>query len=137
MTNEFSDYYFNVGRICCLRKDYPKALDYYNKGLKIDQDLGNKFNLAGDYNKIGELYFEMDNLAQADTYFSKSIAVSKEINAYPESAATYRNLGLLYEKKGRRDKAKEYLIKARDIYGLIDANKRRNIEQEILELSSS
>lgn len=136
LTHELSDYYFNIGEIYARRKEYLKAMDCYDKGLKIDEKLGNKFNLASDYGMIAELHVEMDNLAQAEKYFNQSVGLSKEINAYPELADAYYNLGLLYKKKNQKNKAKDCLRQAQEIYALIGSNKYQKIKQEFLEFGS-
>jgi len=68
---------------------------------------GNKMNLAGDYNMLGELYVEMDSFLEAEAYFMRAATVSKEISLRPELAGAWQNLGLLYKKKGLKSKAWE------------------------------
>jgi len=136
LKNELSDYYFNLGEIYLFEKQYQKALDCYTKGLKIDQGQGNRPGVAGDYNMIGELYIEMDNLEEAENFFHQSILVCKEIKSPIELASAYYNLGLLYKKKGKINKAREYLRQAQEIYRLIDTPDYQEIKKEFLELSN-
>ncbi|MFH1269685.1 MAG: tetratricopeptide repeat protein, partial [Candidatus Omnitrophota bacterium] len=109
LRNELSDCYFNIGEICLFQKEYQKARDYYMQGLKIDEFQDDKPSLASDYNMIGELYVQMDDFQESERFFNQSIVISKQINARPELASAYYNLGLLYKKKGRKNKARDYL----------------------------
>jgi tetratricopeptide (TPR) repeat protein len=128
---ELSDYYFNIGEIYSFQKEYQKALDYYHKGLDIDKSLGHKPNIAGDYNMMGELYAEMDNFKEAEEYFNKAIAMAKEINYRPEIASSYYNLGVMYKKMGRKNRSRENLRQAQEIYSVIDPLKYQQIKLEL------
>ncbi len=130
LKEELSDYYFNLGEIYLFEKEHQKALDCYMKGLKIDQLHGNKPSIASDYNMVGELYMAMDNLAEAEKYFNQSVSASLEIDAQPELAYAYYNLGLLYKERGQRNKMREYLRLAQEIYWRIDTPEYQRIKQE-------
>ena len=134
LKNELSDYYFNLGEICLFEKQYQQALDYYLRGLEIDLAQNNKTNLAGDYNMIGELYLEIDNLPEAENFFARAVLASKEINRLPELACAWHNLGLLYKKKGRKNKTRDYLRQAQEIYRSIDLSSYEEIKQELFDL---
>ncbi|MCX5706636.1 MAG: CHAT domain-containing protein [Candidatus Omnitrophica bacterium] len=120
LKNELSDYYFNLGELYVFEKQYQKALDCYLSGLKIDEFQANKASLASDYNMIGELYVDMDNFSQAEKSFNQAIEVSSQIKSRTDLAEAYRNLGSLYKRLGKKNKAKEYLRLAQEIYGIID-----------------
>ncbi len=134
LNNELSDYYFNLGEICIFEKQYQKALDNYTRGLKIDEFQGNMPSIASDYNMFGELYAEMDDLRQAERFFNQSVAISKQINARPELAAAYYNLGVLYKNKAHKNKARDYLRQAQEIYASMDTPDYQEIKKELLEL---
>ena len=136
MKHELSDYYFNLGEINLFEKQYSLALDYYMKGLKIDELEGHRLNLTGDYNMIGELYMEMDNLVEAEKYFNQALSLSKEIDAQPELANAYYDLGLLAKKKGQKNKAREFLRLAQEIYRKMDVPEYQQIKQEFLDLDN-
>jgi tetratricopeptide (TPR) repeat protein len=137
LENELSDCYFNLGEISLFEKQYQKALDYYLTGLKIDQGQNNKVNLASDYNMIGELYLEMDDLTQAEINFKHSAALAGEINSLPDLANANYNLGLLYKKKGKKNLAREHWRKAQEIYRSVDPDKYQEIRGQLLEMDGS
>ncbi|MBN2831633.1 MAG: tetratricopeptide repeat protein [Candidatus Omnitrophica bacterium] len=134
LKNELSDYYFNLGELYFLDKQYNKALGYYLSGLKIDKVQGNKRNLASDYNMIGELYLEMDNFIEAEGNFNQALLIAEEIRFKPDIAEANYNLGTLYRKMGRIKKCKEFLRKAQEIYGVIDKPSYEEVKEEILSL---
>ena len=134
MKNELSDYYFNLGEIYLMEKQYQKALDSYTKGLKIDQMQHNLPSIAADYNMIGELYLEMDNLVDAEKFFKQALEACKGIDAPLELACAYYNLGLLYKEKGQKNRTREYLRQAQEIYVKIDTPDYQEIKQEFLSL---
>ena len=136
LKNELSDYYFNLGEIHLLEKQFQKTLDCYMRGLKIDETQGNIPSIASDYNMIGELYVEMDNSMEAEKFFNQSVLVCQEINALPELACAYNNLGLLYKQKGKINKAREYFRQAQQIYSRIDTSDYQKVKQELLGLNN-
>ncbi len=136
LKNELSDYYFNLGEIYLFEKQYNKALDFYQRGLKIDLAQGNKPNIASDYNMIGELYAEMGNLVEAENLFNQALSAYQGIIAPLEVACVYENLGILYKQKGRKNKSREFLRQAQEIYIRFDPAAYEEVKQELLELSS-
>lgn len=134
---ELSDYYFNLGEVYLFEKQYQKALDNYLLGLKIDMAQGNNLSLVSDYNMLGELYQEMERAPEAEASFQKAIDLAKQIQLQPELAAAYRNLGLFYKKQGKKNKAKEYLRLAQEIYSKIDFSAYQEIKSEILSIDSA
>ena len=90
--------------------------------------------MTSDYNMIGELYLEMDDLLKAEGYFKQSAKLAEEINSLPESASAHYNLGLLYKKQGRKNMARECWRKAQEIYRSLDPAKYQEIRAQLLEL---
>jgi tetratricopeptide (TPR) repeat protein len=83
---------------------------------------------------LGELYVEMDNLAEAEKYFEQAKAAAEQINAPLEFASAQFNLGLLYKQKGYKNKARECFRQAQEIYSRIDTPDYQNVKQELLTL---
>jgi tetratricopeptide (TPR) repeat protein len=130
--SELSDYYFNLGEICLFEKEFHKAMNFYQAGLKIDEAQGNKMNLASDYNMIAELYLEMDNLKEAKDYFERAIKASDELKYPPGLALAQYNLGLLYKKMGRKNAARESFRQAEEIYRRIDPLSYEEVKKELM-----
>jgi CHAT domain-containing protein/lipopolysaccharide biosynthesis regulator YciM len=134
-TPELSDYYFNMGEIALFEGKYQEALDSYNKGLAIDRKINHCFNLSSDYQMMGELYAEMDRFAEAENYFKESIALCKQITNLPVLASVYYDLGILYRQNGYKDKAKEFLCLAEELYRQIDIPEYQKVKQELSSLN--
>lgn len=88
-----------------------QALFYAQKGLAIDQSLGNVLNLGLSYKKIAALCLAQDKFDQADTYLMKADSCAKKTAALE----LRRDIDLLYanyfEKKGDLTAANRYLRK--------------------------
>lgn len=131
---ELSDYYFNMGEIFMFEKKYQEALDYYSKGLEIDKRLSHFFNLSSDYQMLGELYYEMEKFTEAERYFRESAALCKRINNLPVLASVYYDLGLLYKRMGIKQRAREFMAYALQIYKNIDTPDYQKVHQEYLAM---
>ena len=70
-----SSYLYSLGRLCKLKGDYSRALDYYNKRLVIDLDKGYTFRQGFDLLRIGEMKFLVGNYAKASEYFKSAIEI--------------------------------------------------------------
>ncbi|MDD5282360.1 MAG: tetratricopeptide repeat protein, partial [Candidatus Omnitrophica bacterium] len=130
------DCYFNLGEVYLYEKEYNKALDYYFKGIKIDQRQNNRVNLVCGYNMIGELYMEIDDLSKAEAYFKDSAKLAEEINSCIDLASVNYNLGLLYKKRGKKNMTRQHWRKAQEIYRSIDFDKYQEIRNQLLELDN-
>jgi len=136
LKNELSDYFFNLGEIYSYEKEYQKALSYYLKGLKLDEMQQNLPSIVSDKDMIGELYVEMDNLNEAEKLFKQAIEIGKNIKAPLELASAYHNLGLVYKKRGQKNRARENLREAQQIYVGIDEEEYKAVKAELLSLDS-
>ncbi|CAF1465947.1 unnamed protein product [Adineta ricciae] len=83
--------------------DYAKALQYYEKGLSIQQQSlpANHPDLATSYNNIGLVYDHMGDYAKALQYYEK--------------ATSYNNIGLVYGAMGDYAKGCIFLERGREI----------------------
>jgi len=136
LKSELSDYFFNLGEVYLYEKEYQKALDCYLKGLKIDEMQQNLPSIVSDNDMIGELYTEMDNFAYAEKFFNQALEAGKQIKAPLELASVYHNLGRIYSKLGRKNKARENLRAAQEIYVQRDENAYQEIKAELLNLDN-
>ncbi len=134
LQNELSDCYFNTGETYFYEKEYRKALDNYLQGLVVDKTHGNRANLPEDYNMIAELYTETGSFEDAERYLIWALAAAQEINNPSETAKSYYNLGVLFHKKGRNDKAREYLLLSRGQCRQMDSPLAKKVETLLAEL---
>ncbi|MBL4716838.1 MAG: tetratricopeptide repeat protein, partial [Bacteroidia bacterium] len=59
--------------------DYSKALEYYFKALKIDEEMGNKREIASILGNIGSLYTETGRFAEAKVYLDSALVLCEDI----------------------------------------------------------
>ncbi|MCX7662047.1 MAG: tetratricopeptide repeat protein, partial [Candidatus Omnitrophica bacterium] len=135
LKRELSDYYFNLGEIYFYEKEYQKALKYYLEGLNIDRRQNNLFNLASDYNMLGELYLEMRNFSQAEECFFKAVNYAQKCANHLDLGYAFYNLAQLYKEKKQKQKAREYLRYAQEIFKEKQLPFYEKIREEIEELN--
>ena len=85
---------------------------------------------------MGEIALKVDP-ARAVSHFEKSIAVLKKINAANELALAYAGYGRLQKQQGQLAQARDYLMKALEIFErlgtLLEPDKVREILAELPE----
>ena len=100
--------------------DYPIALEYHFKALKIREKVfgAENLNTANSYDNIGEVYREKDDYDTALEYQQKALAIREKAlgTKHPDTATSINNIGLVYNEQGDYDKALEYLLKASIIW---------------------
>ena len=101
----------NVGYVYGNYGDMQKQLEYFEKSLKINEELGDKKGLAGAFNSVGYAHKLLGNLKKAIEYYGKSIKIRDEIGDKKGVSSSYLNIGSLYESQGEIDKALEYYQK--------------------------
>jgi tetratricopeptide (TPR) repeat protein len=88
------------GNVASDRKDYTKAIEYYEKSIQADP------KYAYPYNGLGNFYKEQKEYAKAIEYYEKAI------QADPNFAYPYNGLGNVYQEQKEYAKAIEYYEKA-------------------------
>jgi serine phosphatase RsbU (regulator of sigma subunit) len=110
----------NVGNSYSNTGDYPNALIYYNKGLKIKEELGDKIGMAHAFNNIGLVYENQSDFATALDYFFKSLNISITVDDKHSMALAYNNIGVIYLNQQNFQQAITYYKKGMEIYKALD-----------------
>ena len=87
--------YNGIGVRHMKKADYPLALEYYFKALKLFEQLNDSKSIAGVLANIGELYQVKNDISNAKTYILQSMNVSKKnnnIESYLDAAHTLANI---------------------------------------------
>jgi tetratricopeptide (TPR) repeat protein len=96
--------------------EYDKALEYYQKSLKIREKVYGKEHpkTAISYNNIGLVYDSKGEYNKALEYYQKSLKIREKVygKEHPDTAESYNNIGSVYNSKGEYDKALEYYQKS-------------------------
>ena len=115
-------FYNEIGLVYDEQRDYPKALEYYQKALDIrERVFGHGHpDLAKAYDRIGLLCECYGDYAKALEYHQKAIEIIEQAFGMdnPVIVSSYYNrIGTVYNHKGDYAKALEYHQKALDILG--------------------
>ncbi|HEX7414625.1 MAG TPA: tetratricopeptide repeat protein, partial [Bacteroidia bacterium] len=97
--------YNTLGNVYWNQADYPKALDYYFKALKMREELGDKSEIAINLGNIGSLYTKTSKYKEAETYLLDALKMDKEIGAQDGERDDEEKLSELYEQTGRHKEA--------------------------------
>jgi class 3 adenylate cyclase len=102
-----------------IRGDYPNALDYYQRSLKIKEEIGDKNGIANSLNNIGIIYQYQGDYPNALDYNQRSSNIYEEIGDKNGIASSLNNIGVIYKDPGDYPKAikqcSEGLLQAQEI----------------------
>jgi len=118
-----SSAYNNIGNVYRLQGKYKEALEYLQKALAIDHEIGDKSSEALSLNNIGNIFISQGVYEKALEYYFKSLAIRQEINDKNGIAISFNNIGLAYKNQGNYDKALEYYENSYQIFKEINDKK--------------
>lgn len=95
-----------------LKGDYRKAIDFQNRRLKINQELGDKKGTAGALGNIGNIYSRQSNYPMALDYFERSLKIKEDLGDKKGMSVTITNIGVIYRKQGNTAKALDYYLQS-------------------------
>ncbi len=128
-----SDYLNQYGYILDKLGESKKAIEYYEKALKIDIEVyGDKHpNVATRYNNIGAAWIKLGDSKKAIDYFETALKIGLAVygDKHPDVAASYYNIGSALVSLEEYKKAIEYYEKSLQIgleaYGVRHPNVAR------------
>jgi tetratricopeptide (TPR) repeat protein len=108
---------FNTMGVSFMNKsNYPKAVDYYLKALKINEEIKDKQGIGLSYNNIGVIYYYQSDFQKALEYYLKALKTREEIGNKKEIASSYGNIGIVYQQQSDFSKALQYFFKALKLF---------------------
>ena len=110
-----SECYKAMGTLFYNKGDQKKAIAYYKKSLKINEEIENKKEVAVNLNKIGKAYVKLGNYTEGIAYYKKALNIDKGVNSQKRMAHSYNNIGAIYSDQGNYPLALEYYNKSLDI----------------------
>jgi tetratricopeptide (TPR) repeat protein len=84
--------------------DYDKALDYYDRSLAINEELGNNFGISHGLNNIGIMHYLKRDYDKMFSHLQKAVNIQKEIGTLELETVTLfalanKNLSKEYDEK--------------------------------------
>jgi class 3 adenylate cyclase/tetratricopeptide (TPR) repeat protein len=125
-----------LGEGYLLDGENDKARQTLEKGLKMAERYVMRYYVGFTRRLLGEIALKT-NPTQATPHFDKSIAIFREIKAENELALAFVGYGRLYKQQNQITQAREYLMKALEIFErlgtLLEPDKVREILEELSE----
>lgn len=100
--------YILIGVANYIQSDYLKALDSYQRSLKIYEETGDKKGMASSLNNIGLIYYNQANYLQSLDYFQRSLKIDEEAGNKERTAKTLNNIGRIYQNQGDYPQSLDY-----------------------------
>jgi predicted ATPase/class 3 adenylate cyclase len=124
----------NLGEGYWLAGEADKARKTLEEGLEIANRCGARYYAGFAQRILGEIALKADP-AQAVSHFKKSISVLQEIKAENELALAYAGYGRLHKQQGQIAQAREYLMKALEIFERLGTmNAPDKVREELAKL---
>jgi len=79
-----------------LKGDYPKALDYLLRALKIDEEQKNKTGIASRLGSIGSVYWNQGDYEKALDHYLKALKMNEELGDEKGVATNLGNMGSVF-----------------------------------------
>ncbi len=93
--NVVADSLRNLGIISVDLGEFEKAKTYYQKALKIYQDLHDQTGTTTTLNNLGVLYWTLDNYQEARKYYQEALTLYREMGNRKGEGMVLGNLGIL------------------------------------------
>ena len=88
-----------------LKSDYKNALVYYEKCLKIREEIKDKKGIAACVSNIGLIHAAHGEYGKAIKYYIRSLVINEEFKNKKGIASAFNNIGMAYENLEEYDKA--------------------------------
>lgn len=89
------------------RIGYSKALDYFFKALKMNEEIGNINVQADNLCNIGAVYLKQKKYKESETYLNRGIQLGEELGFSYNLQVFYNALSELYTQTGKHQEALE------------------------------
>ncbi len=87
---------------------YEQALDYYQRALAIQQEIGDRAGEGNTLYNIGTIYWTLGQHEQALVYHQRALTIQQEIGDRAGEGYTLDNIGSVYGSLGENEQALDY-----------------------------
>jgi len=101
-----------LGYAACLLSDLKNALEYVDKGLKLQLKLGLQINLSWNYLSSGVVFYHLENYQEALKYINEALKASKRNQAiqFEGLANVWKGKILVKTDRMINEKAEEHIL---------------------------
>ena len=86
----FSDPFINVGNMYFDESNYQRAVEFYERGLKIVRDVNDRSGVLKIVTNLGITYVKAKQPRPAKTYLDEALALCNDLQAYAELPSIYK-----------------------------------------------
>ena len=123
----------NIGSLYLTKKDYDKALEYYNTCLPVIEKSKNQRALSNIYNNFASVYLHQEKYHRSLENYRKALTISLPNSGGTNHAVLLANIAENYIFLNQFDEAKPYLDQAMEI---ARENDFLNVEQNVYSIYS-
>lgn len=104
---KFADWYFKLGMIYYLKRDYNGALVKYRQSMEIEKKLGDMQGIAKTLQGISMIHQDKGEYDEALDKYKQSKEIYKKLGDQRGIAGILNNIALIHQDKGNYDEALE------------------------------
>jgi signal transduction histidine kinase len=98
----------NIGYASFQHGETDKAMEYFNKGLKIQEELNDPQEIANSLNNIAAIHWKLGENEKALDHFKRALEMQKKLPLSHAMATTINNIGAIYDNQGQIKLALDY-----------------------------
>jgi CHAT domain-containing protein/Tfp pilus assembly protein PilF len=106
----------NLGVVYTELGQYFQALEFYQKALAIQREIGDKLGEGTTLNSIGSVYYEQGKTSQALEFYQQALTVHRVAQDRSREGTTLNNIGLIYDQLGQPYRGLKPLLQALAIF---------------------
>jgi tetratricopeptide (TPR) repeat protein len=98
----------NFGILIQSRGEHDKALECFDRSLKIAEELGDRSGIANSLHQIGTIHYLRGDYEKALEYYDRSLKIEEELGNRSGIADSLHQIGIIHYLRGDYEKALEY-----------------------------
>ncbi|MDZ4663845.1 MAG: tetratricopeptide repeat protein [Bacteroidota bacterium] len=106
----------NVGYLALQKNNGPRAVEYFKKGLQIQEEIDDKQGAANSLNNLGVIYTNLGQILNAIEVYKRCLKINEALADKKALAQTLQHLGHIYGLQGETLKNLEYSEKSYALY---------------------
>ena len=103
--------YTNIGSIANMKGDIQRSVAFFQKSLKIQEEITDKKGIAASLINIGVVYNNQGDIPMALDYYHRGLKIQEELKDKKGIAFSLNNIGFIYSSQGDISNALDYYQK--------------------------